>query len=80
MPEPSTPRTGRVWPTPTETARSWARRTATRVAAPLPGDDFEAELASDLAVLVECGLVVPIYDGGTVRYALASTADQPVRS
>jgi hypothetical protein len=28
-------------------------------------------LARDLAVLIECGLVVPTYDRGTVRYALA---------
>jgi hypothetical protein len=38
---------------------------------PPPSGEFEAELARDLAVLIESGLVVPIYDRGTIRYALA---------
>jgi hypothetical protein len=33
-------------------------------------------LARDLSVLIEHGLVVPIYDRGAVRYALAGDADE----
>jgi len=66
-----TPRPGRAWPALPGGSRSWSERTATRVASPPPSGEFEAELARDLAVLIECGLVVPVYDRGTVRYALA---------
>jgi hypothetical protein len=66
-----TPRAGRAWPPPSRASNSWVDRTAgRRPAAPLSGE-FEAELARDLAVLIESGLVVPIYDRGTIRYALA---------
>jgi len=70
-----TPRAGRAWPPPPRGSRSWARRAATRVPAPPPSGEFEAELAQDLAILIKCGLVVPIYDRGTIRYALAGDAE-----
>jgi hypothetical protein len=64
-------RPGRAWPTPTEASRSWLGRRPTRLAPPA-ADETDAELARDLAVLVESGLVVPIYDGLTVRFALSA--------
>jgi len=70
-----TPRPGRAWPTLPGGSRTWPERATTRVASPPPSGEFEAELARDLAVLIECGLVVPVYDRGTVRYALAG--DEP---
>jgi hypothetical protein len=33
-------------------------------------------LARDLSVLIEHGLVVPIYDRGAVRYALAGAENE----
>jgi hypothetical protein len=66
-----TPRAGRTWPPPPGGSRSWADRTTSRGSVPPPSGEFEAELARDLAVLIESGLVVPIYDRGTIRYALA---------
>ena len=73
-----TPRAGRAWPPPPRGSTSWASRTAGRVPAAPPSDEFEAELARDLAALIESGLVVPIYDRGTIRYALAGgAADAP---
>jgi hypothetical protein len=77
----STPSPGRAWPALPGGSRSWADRTTARVATRPPSGEFEAELARDLAVLVECGLVVPVYDRGTIRYALAEDADEaPARS
>jgi len=72
----SSPRPGRAWPALSGGSRSWAQRTAASVATPSPSGEFEAELARDLAVLIECGLVVPVYDRGSVRYALAGDAGQ----
>lgn len=37
----------------------------------------QARLAFDLAVLIETGLVVPVQDGATIRYAVNPTADTP---
>jgi hypothetical protein len=75
----SSPHPGRAWPALPGGSRSWTQRTATGVATPPPSDEFEAELARDLAVLIERGLVVPVYDRGTVRYSLAGDAqDAPV--
>jgi hypothetical protein len=71
-----TPRAGRAWPPPPRGSRSWADRTTSRGRAAPPSGEFEAELARDLAVLVESGLVVPIYDRGTIRYALAGDAEE----
>jgi hypothetical protein len=71
-----TPRAGRAWPPPPTGSRSWADRTTSRAAAAPPSGEFEAELARDLAVLIESGLVVPIYDRGTIRYALAGDAEE----
>lgn len=71
MPGAPTPRAGRAWPPPPRGSRSWTDRTVSRGSAAPPSGEFEAELARDLAVLVESGLVVPIYDRGTIRYALA---------
>ena len=76
MSETPTPRAGRAWPPAPGGSRSWAPRTATPVANPRPSSEFEAELARDLAALVECGLVVPVYDRGTIRYALAGDAEE----
>jgi len=76
MPGAPTPRAGRAWPPPPSGSRSWDRRTATRVAGPPASGEFEAELARDLAILIERGLVVPIYDRGTIRYALAGDAEE----
>lgn len=71
-----TPRAGRAWPPPPRGSKSWAPRTPGRVPAAPPSGEFEAELARDLAVLIESGLVVPIYDRGTIRYALAGDAQE----
>jgi hypothetical protein len=71
-----TPRAGRAWPSPPRASRSWADRTAPRVPVAPPSGEFEAELARDLAALIECGLVVPIYDRGTIRYALAGEPEE----
>jgi len=71
-----TPRAGRAWPPPPRGSKTWAGRTAPRAPAPPPSGEFEAELARDLAVLIECRLVVPIYDRGTIRYALAAGAEE----
>jgi len=79
MPGAPTPRAGRAWPPVPRGSRSWADRTATRAASPPPSGEFEAELAEDLAVLIECGLVVPIYDRGTIRYALAGEGEETRR-
>ncbi|MGN6168513.1 MAG: hypothetical protein ACTHQQ_10135 [Solirubrobacteraceae bacterium] len=35
----------------------------------------QARLAFDLAVLIESGLVVPVQDGATIRYAVSPTGD-----
>jgi predicted transcriptional regulator len=35
----------------------------------------QARLAWDLAVLIESGLVVPVRDGATIRYAVNPTGD-----
>lgn len=72
----STPRPGRAWPALSGGSRSWAQRTTTRVATPPPSGEFEAELARDLSVLIEHGLVVPIYDRGAVRYALVGAENE----
>lgn len=37
--------------------------------------DGQARLAWDLAVLIESGLVIPIQDGATIRYAVTPTGD-----
>lgn len=37
--------------------------------------DGQARLAWDLAVLIESGLVVPVQDGATIRYAVNPTDD-----
>ena len=68
------PRPGRAWPAPTRTSRSWLGPSPTRCAAPA-SDEVDAELARDLAVLIESGLVVPIPDGLTVRFALGPAAE-----
>ena len=68
------PRPGRAWPAPTRASRSSLGPSPTRSAPPTP-DEVAAELARDLAVLIESGLVVPIPDGLTVRFALSPVAD-----
>jgi len=67
-------RPGRAWPTPTQASRSWLRRRPTRLTPPA-ADETDAELACDLAALVDSGLVVPIYDGLTIRFALSEEAE-----
>ncbi|HYB29512.1 MAG TPA: hypothetical protein VEF89_23075 [Solirubrobacteraceae bacterium] len=42
---------------------------------PPAADETDAELACDLAALVDSGLVVPIYDGLTIRFALSEEAE-----
>lgn len=74
MPGAPTPRAGHAWPPPPRGSKSWADRTASRSSAAPPSGEFEAELARDLAALIKCGLVVPIYDRGTIRYAIADEA------
>jgi hypothetical protein len=69
MSGPRSPHPGQAWPAPAQAPRSWSGRTPTR-SAPLAADDTDAELARDLAVLVDSGLVLPIHDGTTVRFAL----------
>jgi hypothetical protein len=63
------PRAGQSWRPPTRRpkSRSGAVRHADR-AGPVSSD--QAHLAADLAVLVEQGLVVPVHDGETLRYAV----------
>ena len=68
------PRPGRAWPAPTRASRSSLGPSPTRFA-PQAADDVDAELARDLAVLIESGLVVPIPDGLTVRFALSPAAE-----
>ena len=68
------PRPGRAWPAPARASTSWLDRSPTRPT-PVPADEVDAELARDLSFLVECGLVVPIPDGLTVRFALSPDAD-----
>jgi hypothetical protein len=75
MPGAPTPRAGRAWPPPPRGSKSWARGTTSPAPAAPPSGEFEAELARDLAALIECGLVVPIYDRGTIRYALADDVE-----
>jgi hypothetical protein len=67
-------RPGRAWPTPTQASRSWLGRRPARFVPPEP-DETGAELARDLAALVDSGLVVPIYDGLTIRFALSPEAE-----
>jgi len=74
MPRASSPRPGRAWPTPTHTSRSWLGRRPPRFTQ-LAIDEADAELARDLAALIESGLVVPIPDGLTVRFALSAEAE-----
>ncbi len=74
MSGPRSPRPGQAWPAPTQASRSWPGRRATQFAPPA-ADDTDAELARDLAVLVDSGLVVPIHDGTTVRFALSPEAE-----
>jgi hypothetical protein len=71
MSRASTPRPGRAWPAPNQASRAWLGRRPTRVTTPAAGD-ADAELACDLAVLIERGLVVPIHDGLTIRFALST--------
>jgi hypothetical protein len=66
------PRPGRAWPAPTRASRSWLNRSPTRLTA---ADDLDGELARDLSVLIESGLVVPIPDGLTVRFAINPDAE-----
>lgn len=49
-----------------------APRKPTRFAEQFLAADAQARLARDLAVLIESGLVVPVRDGRTVRYAVKS--------
>jgi hypothetical protein len=37
--------------------------------------DVEAELAGDLAVLIQRGLIVELDDGGITRYGLAAASE-----
>lgn len=74
MPGAHSPRPGRAWPAPSQASRSWFGRNPTRFA-PLEADDTDVELAGDLAVLIDSGLVVPIHDGMTVRFALGPEAE-----
>jgi hypothetical protein len=74
MPPPRPLRPGQAWPAPTKAPRSWLGRSPTRFTSPA-ADETDQELARDLAVLVESGLVVPVHDGLTVRFAVSAEAD-----
>jgi hypothetical protein len=52
-----------------------APRKPTRSAERPLAADGQARLAWDLAVLIESGLVVPVRDGATIRYAVSPTGD-----
>jgi hypothetical protein len=52
-----------------------APRKPTQFAEQLLAADGQARLAWDLAVLIESGLVVPIRDGTTTRYAVNPTGE-----
>ena len=52
-----------------------APRTPTQSAEQLLTANGQARLAWDLAVLIESGLVVPVRDGATIRYAVDPTDD-----
>ena len=52
-----------------------APRKPTRFAEQLLAANGQARLAWDLAVLIENGLVVPVQDGATIRYAVNPTGD-----
>ena len=47
-----------------------AARKPTQFAEQLLAANGQARLAWDLAVLIESGLVVPVQDGATIRYAV----------
>lgn len=68
------PRPGRAWPAPAQASRSWLGPSRPRLTQPA-AEEVDGELARDLAVLVESGLVVPIPDGLTVRFALSPEAE-----
>jgi hypothetical protein len=57
------------------TSRSWLGSSPTRFTQPEAGE-VDADLARDLAVLIESGLVVPVPDGLTVRFALSPEAEE----
>ena len=66
------PRGGQPWP-PQATPR--VPRTPTQFAEQRAAANGQARLAWDLAVLIESGLVVPVQDGQTIRYAVNPTDD-----
>ena len=64
------PRGAEAWP-PQATRPMWrAPRKPTQFAEQLEAANGQARLAWDLAVLIESGLVVPVQDGATIRYAV----------
>jgi hypothetical protein len=71
MPRASAPRPSRARPAPTQASRASLNGFPPRLARPA-ADETDAELARDLGVLVERGLVVPIRDGLTIRFALST--------
>ena len=70
----SSPRPGRAWSARTRASGSWLGPSPTRFTQP-EADEVDAELARDLAVLIESGLVVPVPDGLTVRFAISPEAE-----
>ena len=71
------PQAGRAWPSPARSSRQRLFRTPARFTALPPAADTEAQLARDLAVLIESGLVVAIRDGTTLRFAVNTDNDGP---
>ena len=72
---PTAPLAGRAWPPRARGTGTRFLQPATRLPASMATAELEAELARDLAALVENGLVVPIRDGETLRYSLATDSE-----
>jgi hypothetical protein len=69
------PRGGQPWPPQATRSMRRAPRKPTQFPGPPLAANGQARLAWDLAVLIESGLVEPVQDGETIRYAVRPTGD-----
>jgi len=69
------PRGRQPWAPETTSFVRHARRKPPQFTEQPPTANGQARLAWDLAVLIDSGLVVPVQDGATIRYAVNPTGD-----
>ena len=69
------PRGAEAWPPQATRSTRRVSRRQTQFAEQLEAANGQALLAWDLAVLIDSGLVVPVQDGTTIRYAVNPAGD-----